>query len=101
MKPIKLYLASAYSDDPGKGYIAAMGASARLHGLGYTVYSPIVSWHEIAKMCNIEEDWEYWWEHDKQFIDWCDILCVLATPGVNKSKGVRAEIRYAKKIGNL
>jgi len=100
---IKLYLASAYSDpDPAQeqaNYSKAVDACAKLHELGYLVYSPIVHWHIVAKSHNLNGSAEYWVEYAFAFIQWCDILCVLKTPNYSKSKGVKGEIKFAKKLG--
>ena len=100
---IKLYLASAYSDPDilirEVNYQKAVAASAELHTLGYIVYAPIVSWHQVAKLYPKIDKVKAWIPYEIAFLNWCDILCVLKTPNYSKSKGIRREIKLAKKLG--
>uniref|UniRef100_A0A6M3L2M8 DUF1937 domain-containing protein n=1 Tax=viral metagenome TaxID=1070528 RepID=A0A6M3L2M8_9ZZZZ len=102
---IKLYLASAYSDPipevVKENYYNALNAAVDLYNLGYVVYSPIVHCHAMANISPqlYEQPLAWWFEREKEFIDWCDILCVLKTSNYSKSKGIKGEMKYAKKIG--
>jgi len=100
---IKLYLASAYNDPSADireiNYMKAVNACAELHKLGYIVYAPIVSWHQVAIACPEIDEIKAWIPYEIAFLNWCDILCVLKTPYYSRSKGIKREIRYAKKLG--
>lgn len=96
-----IYLASPYShpDEQIKAYrfFRACEATARLQDEGHLVFSPIVHAHYLvpytAKQGGAFSDWE---ALDKAFIDRCDEVWVLEIDGWQESKGVTAEIAYAR-----
>ena len=98
-----IYLASPYSDpDPAvkqARYDAAVRAVGALMARGETVYSPIVSTHPVALACDLPGNWEYWERVDREFVRLCDRLVVLTLPGWRRSKGVAAEVAYARELG--
>jgi hypothetical protein len=62
---------------------------------GYAVYSPITQSHMIKSKVDLPGDWTFWKEHDKRFIDVCDVLFVLMLEGYENSIGVNEEVSYA------
>ena len=110
--PSKIYLASPYSSpmDPrwtekqkeiqmGMRHSEAVTAAVYLVNKGYIVYSPIVTWHPVAKKHCLPRDHNYWERMDNAFIEWCDILMVLKLKGWEESIGVGKEIRLANTLG--
>lgn len=70
---------------------------AELIKLGHHIFSPITESH-MYQLYNDQcgSTWEFWEVHDKMMMDRCDELWVLTLPGWKESKGVQAEILYAK-----
>jgi hypothetical protein len=95
----KIYLAVPYSVDPNHGYLLANNKAAELMLQGNVVFSPISHSHPIARQCKLPLDHDFWIQQDLPFIEWCDEVCVLQLPCWGKSKGIKAEIEYATKIG--
>lgn len=101
----KIYLACPYSHQNPAAItfrlrIAAQNAG-RLMQEGHIVYSPINHCHPIAEAYSLPTDFEFWKRLNFEFIDWCEELHVLRLPGWNESKGVTAEIDYAKLTNKL
>ena len=67
---------------------------------GHIVYSSISHSHPIAEEYNLTKNWDFWKKQDQEFIKWCDKIYIIKLNGEwKKSKGVRAEIKLAKKYG--
>lgn len=66
---------------------------------GYNVYSPIVYNYELAKTYMLPTDWTFWAGVDRRMLKACDECLVLCISGWQESKGVQAEIRYARRLG--
>jgi nucleoside 2-deoxyribosyltransferase len=98
-----IYLASPYSHpDPQQReqrYRHALHATAILMKTGEIVISPIVHSHHLHTEYGFGGDWETWAALDLALIDACSEVMVLQIAGWRMSKGVAAEIRYAKSIG--
>lgn len=96
------YLASPYShEDPGvcgMRYQAACEATAWLLRNGYLAYSPIAASHPVAA-CGLDGSWEAWREVDLRMLRHCDAVLVLTIDGWKESRGVAAEIEYARRHG--
>jgi nucleoside 2-deoxyribosyltransferase len=75
--------------------------AARLMLEGFNVFSPITHSHYINDFMpeEIKCDFDFWIERDFQILDGCDELFVLCLDGWRNSKGVKAEISFAKKKG--
>lgn len=110
--PSKIYLASPYSSpmDPrwtekqkeiqmGMRYSETVKAAVYLINKGYVVYSPIVSWHPVAKKHELPRDYRFWERMDEAFIRWCDALFVLKLKDWTGSNGVTKEVKLAKQLG--
>lgn len=99
-----IYLATPYSHrDPAvreKRFKIACKIAARLIRNGDCVFSPIAHSHSICTASNSQLDgsWETWQLFDARMISACDQLFVAMMPGWRTSKGVAAEIRWAKKL---
>jgi len=93
----KIYLAIAYAGRESESVKEANRYAADLMKKGNVVFSPISQNHTIADQEDMPTGWKFWEAVDLPFIEWCDVLCVV--PGWEKSIGVNAEIKYAKKLG--
>jgi len=103
-----IYLASPYSPLPGDAdpdelrsdrFEAVNEYCARMHKAGLIYYSPITSSHMIAKTGLVPDTFEAWLPFDLQILSRCDRLWVLRLMGWGDSRGVRAEIEHAEKLG--
>ena len=96
----KIYLAIPYSGMTESSYKQATKATAELLKMEYNVFSPITHSHPLTKY-DMPGTWEFWEKIDYQWIDACDEVWVfIPDEGIEpliKSKGVNAEIAYAKK----
>lgn len=62
------------------------------------LYGPITQSARLEKfMSSPTTDFSYWKNIDLHWISKSDVVLVLTLPGWKESKGVQAEIRYAKK----
>ena len=97
-----IYLAIPYSHaDPAVMDSRAEIAdyiTARLTLAGYEVYSPISSWHHIAKEYELPTDYAYWKRLNDHILSICDRLWVIRLDGWEESKGVQDEIETAEKL---
>lgn len=95
------YLASPYTHKEKKIKLQraydATEASVRLLNRNIHVFAPIPYNYHWEKFF-VPGDWVFWEEFDKNFLRRCDGLIVLMLDGWDKSIGVTAEIKYAKKI---
>jgi hypothetical protein len=95
-----IYLATQYShSDPivrKTRYLLAMEVAAELIKNKLCVYSPIVHCHEMAERHGFPTDAKFWEEYNNSFIRHCEYMIVLVTPELHTSKGVMAEIEFAK-----
>lgn len=99
-----IYLCSVYStgadsDLMQKRYEYVSKRTAEFLKQGFTVFSPIVHCHLIANKYDIQKDWSFWRVHDLKYIDASNEVWVLMMPNYEQSKGMNAEIYYAKSIG--
>jgi hypothetical protein len=97
------YLASPYGHDDVKvrnsRFKKACLATVALMEAGHTVFCPIAHSHPIATLQTVDSGWDYWMEFDLAILGICKVLFVLAIDGWKESKGVAAEIEYAKRLG--
>lgn len=59
------------------------------------VFAPI-PYNEPWEKYNVPGDWDFWQEFDKAFVSRMDGIIVLQIDGWDRSKGVTAEVEYAK-----
>ena len=99
----KIYLACPYSHpDPAvmeARFKEINQVAGDLMRQGCLVFSPISHTHPIAVCCELPRGFEFWEQHNRTFIDWCDELWVKRLDGWKESKGVTAEIQYADRMG--
>lgn len=108
MKPL-IYLASPYSSTDPEVILARVDATAnalaRLIEQGHCVFSPIVHSHPIAHLVSFspinhaEGELSGWMAFDFTFIDHCEEVWVLQIDGWDQSRGIAAEVEYAKQQG--
>ncbi len=100
-----LYLASPYSHSSlivmEARFKDACSAAARLMERGYTVFSPIAHSHPIADHLrpDFRTNFDFWMKQDLPILKVSDALVVLKLDGWDKSRGVQAEIAYARANG--
>lgn len=96
------YMASPYNDLDEKirheRYKLALAAVAHFSKAGFTVYSPIVHYHNAATQFEMPTDVDFWWVIDSTMIIKSSALWVLCIDGWDKSKGVAREIEYAREL---
>jgi nucleoside 2-deoxyribosyltransferase len=73
--------------------------AAKLLKKGVLVLSPIAHSHPIAMSGGAATDWAAWQRLCLRLIDACDEVWVVEMPGWTKSKGIKAEVKYAKEHG--
>lgn len=102
-RPKTVYLAQPYSH-PHKvvrqeRYNVAVRATGNIiaeHNVN--VFSPIVHSHNVAEASELKHGWETWGGIDLDWVDKCDEVWVLSIDGVKDSKGLRAELAYARML---
>lgn len=97
-----IYISSPYTGKQtqmSQRYHRVMEFAAEGLKAGFIVFSPIVHCHQMAKVHKMPKDFQFWMEYNYKMIDVCDELMILALPGSTESKGVQAEILYAKQAG--
>ena len=96
-----IYLASPYTHASKKvvheRFEKVLELTAHLIGKGLFVFSPIAYGHVMAGKHKMPTDWKFWLAFDEKIISKCDKLMVFKMKGWDKSKGVQAEIKIAKK----
>ena len=98
----KIYLAIPYTHKKKsvmqRRFGLANKITADLIRDGNFVYSPISSSHPLVKY-GLPVEWDFWFAFDESFIEWADELHVVMADGWKQSKGVKAEIEIAEKLG--
>lgn len=97
------YFATPYSDpSPAvveSRYLQALVLEVELIHMGYCLLAPIAMSHQQAQRFGLPGHFEFWKDRDELFIDRCDGVIVADIPGWKESRGVTAEIAYAKAQG--
>ncbi len=94
-----IYLASPYTGNEQANFEAVCRTAGHLMKASFFVFSPIAHTHPIAMGGTLPTDWNYWEAYDRAMIERCDAVWVLMLDGWEESKGVTAEIEYAKYLG--
>lgn len=99
-----IYLASPYAHpDPlvrKARYEKAVDALGQILAKGsVSVFCPIAHNHEAAIRTGLPETWEFWREVDFPLLRRSDVMVVLMIDGWEKSVGINAETREAKRCG--
>lgn len=97
-----IYLASPYSHTDKAVMELRAKQVAKFAGYmmkqGLIVFSPIAHGHSIAMEHALPTDFAFWENHCKAFLEVSGCLYVLKLEGWQHSKGVKAEVRMAKKM---
>lgn len=95
-----IYLATPHNhDDPEireERFKAAQLAAATVYAHCIPVYSPIAHWHPIAQVHSLPHGWFYWKQQDEAMLKNCLELWVITIEGWETSKGIKAEVAFAK-----
>lgn len=106
-----IYLCSVYSNgaaetSPDKHaklmqrrYEYAAKRTAEFMKLGHTMFCPINHCHPIAEKYDMPRTWEFWKQHDLDYIRASNELWVLCMPHWQESVGITAEIAFADRLG--
>jgi hypothetical protein len=94
-----IYIASPYSSqDPAvveDRFEAVAQFVAKFCREGRALYSPILHFHPLSRMCQLPGDYFFWEKVNHAMIKAADELWILKLPGWDQSTGVRLEIEYA------
>lgn len=97
------FLASPYSDPSPEvrqnRCVSACIAAGELARRGFSIYSPIASWHVIANTFELPKDADWWWDVNLPFMRGSKGLLVLTLPGWSFSQGVQREIQWYMQNG--
>lgn len=95
-----IYIGSPYSHpDPEvveENYKKVSRLAARLCSEGHVAFSPITYGHTLLGFQDMPGDWEFWKAFCLAFLEHADELLVYKMEGWENSKGLAAEIEYAK-----
>ena len=80
-------------------YQIVMRVTAKLMKQGMVVFSPIVHGHAMALKHDLPKKWEYWKDTLEVLLPRFDELWVVLIEGWDRSRGVKAEIELAQKLG--
>jgi len=100
---MKIYLCIPYSHiDPDvrhQRFDTANRGAAKLIKEGHVVFSPISHSHPIAPYIGNPNNSAFWVAQDLSFIEWCDEMHVICIDGWRESKGIKAEMAEANRLG--
>ena len=103
MTPGLLYLAAPYSHPcPAlreMRFHAINRAAGDLMRRGCLVFSPISHSHPIARDCRLDGDFGFWRDWCLTMLAQCDRVIILPLWGWRDSRGVRAEVEFARSLG--
>ena len=98
-----IYLATPYSHPDEsvmeRRFDEACKIAGELMAQGLVVFCPIAHTHPIAVRCELPRDWNYWEKFDEEFIRSSEKVIVAMMTDWQESKGVRAEIEIARRLG--
>lgn len=98
-----IYLASPYSHPDllimKTRFLIAEQVVAKMLQARRHVYSPIVHCHELAQKYELPTDFAFWKSYNFDFLRRADSLVVLQIKGWEESKGVTAELDFARTVG--
>lgn len=63
---------------------------------GNTPYSPIVHFHQVAKIHDMRTDFHFWQKHNENMLRGASELVILTLPGWDISRGVNFELGFAR-----
>jgi hypothetical protein len=99
-----IYLASPYSHPEDsvrhENYLIVTKIAADLVSRGYVAISPITYGHMLLEHAKMPTDWEFWENFCITLLKKCEKIIVCNNMvGWDKSRGVSAEIEFAKNNG--
>jgi hypothetical protein len=99
-----IYLASPYSHPEDsvrrENYLIVTKIAADLVYRGYVAISPITYGHMLLEHAKMPTDWEFWENFCITLLEKCEKIIVCNNMvGWDKSRGVSAEIEFAKNNG--
>jgi hypothetical protein len=98
-----IYLASPYTHYSDAvmqfRYLCTLEASAHLTKEKWTVYSPIVHYHDMSVQYNLPRDFDFWMPHNRSMLRFANIFMILTLEGWRESKGIAWERDYATYSG--
>jgi len=99
-----IYIASPYTHKDKaieeKRFVEVAKATAHFVKKGAMAFSPIVHGHSLVEFGGLDGmDEHNWLDYDFKFLEMSALLLVLAIDGWEESRGVRAEIAFAKRHG--
>jgi len=98
-----IYVASPYSDKDAdvveERFLAVEKYTAAMLKEEQYLYSPIVHCHSIADKYELPLDFNFWKNYNQAMLSKASLLVVLMLDGWEESKGVTAEIEFAKSCG--
>ncbi len=65
---------------------------------GWNVFSPITHSHPLHQCANVPGDWAFWKKIDTEYLHMSRRVVVLTLDGWEKSVGVTAELKIAKRL---
>lgn len=84
-----------------KRYEYAAKRTAEFMKRGITIFCPINHCHPIAEKHDMPRTWEFWKNHDLDYIRAAEGLWVLDMPHWKESTGITAEILYGLGLGRI
>ena len=99
-----IYIASPYTNPDSiiriQNYLDVTKIAADLVSEGHVAISPITYGHVLSECKEMPTDWGFWMDFCTVLLSKCDKILVCNTiPGWENSKGVAAEIEFAKQNG--
>ena len=98
-----MYLAQPYTHEDEAVQVhrfeIASYVCARLFIKGYTIFAPIVHWHEVAAKHKIPGNYDTWKKYNHAMLERSTDLIVLAISGWTNSRGLIGEVRHAHSLG--
>lgn len=95
-----IYLASPYTHEQPtvmeRRFRQAAAATFALISRGQIIYSPILHFHPLSDLYEMPKEFNFWQEVNLGMLVKADELCVLTIEGWRESRGVQAEIAFAK-----
>jgi hypothetical protein len=91
-----IYLASPYTANVQVNFESTEQFVAAALQNGHMIYSPIVHNHALALKYKLPKDYEFWQKHNRAMLAKASQLWVLTLDGYKTSRGVQAEIVFAK-----
>ncbi len=79
-------------------YIAVRELTAKLLCANEIIFSPIVHCHPLAEAMDLPRDFEFWMHYNIGMMRHASYIYVLQLEGWENSKGVKAEIKFARTL---